>query len=1011
MADYTSILKNPSLEPGQDYRYLRQAGLDYIEALSNQYWTDYNIHDPGITILELLCYAITDLGYRTAFNIKDLLAPSPGQVADPNMQALFTARNILTVNPWTQADYRKLLIDIAGIKNAWLHCLPCPCDNMFLYANCKKSKLQYEATEHPIIIKGMYDVKVEFEDDLVLGDLNSGKVLYDFRFLTDLATGKYATATIEMRLPSYKALTADPTTKKFLLRLQQSPHMGIHVQFISGNKKDKLNIPQPDLYKGLRTPLYVTWDIIADTTAPYSPGNSLTMSHIPFTVWLNNEADGKLLKLTDLQAAIGDISEQGIIKKYVAKIALADVALHKVTSVLQSHRNLCEDFCSINAIETEDIAVCADLDVEPDADIEKILAEVYYQTDQYFSPDIRFYSLKEMLDSGTTVDAIFNGPVLNSGFIKDDQLDATQVKTTLYASDIIAILMNIPGVLAVRNLVLSPYDKNGNRQKGEQWVLQVEKDHQPRLYLKGSKFLVFKNGLPFLPDQLELQDTLNVIEGNHQRPKFAISDNDLPVPKGHYYPLNDYYPLQYSLPATYGVGYRQLPNNVPALRKAQAKQLKAYLLFFEQLLVNYLEQLRHVSNLFSIGIQEKHTYFSKLINNGLIDGINEIYTINSNTLQSLSENEPTFLDRRNRFLDHLMARFGEQFNDYALMLYSYTNNKKIADRILISDKISFIEGIPFASRNRARAYNYKDAGNICNDNNIAGLKKRIQQLLGIKQLSDYITLDEQTDAQGKITDRKWQLADDTGVVYLAGKTDYSNDTYEEALVKAREEINNMVNYLTDKNRYDIKKSKQWALVLNNAKGDTLAETPSPFSKKADAQAFMDAIIGFVNDVLLAEKILIVEHLLLRPRNRPGKAFPEGDPLLSICIPSDCKLCGDEDPYSFRFTIVLNGEKGLANAGIEFRRFAETTIRMEIPAHLGLKVCWVMAVQLSKFEKLYCAWQEALAKAQPVAADLHQKLKELLDEFSHLKSVYPKATLHDCIDGDDQNRVYLNQTII
>jgi hypothetical protein len=31
-------------------------------------------------------------------------------------------------------------------------------------------------------------------------------------------------------------------------------------------------------------------------------------------------------------------------------------------------------------------------------------------------------------------------------------------------------------------------------------------------------------------------------------------------------------------------------------RKAQAKQLKAYLLFFEQLLVNYLAQLANIKN-------------------------------------------------------------------------------------------------------------------------------------------------------------------------------------------------------------------------------------------------------------------------------------------------------------------------------------------------------------------------------------------------------------------------------
>lgn len=164
---------------------------------------------------------------------------------------------------------------------------------------------------------------------------------------------------------------------------------------------------------------------------------------------------------------------------------------------------------------------------------------------------------------------------------------------------------------------------------------------------------------------------------------------------------------------------------------------------------------------------------------------------------------------------------------------------------------------------------------------------------------------------------------------------------------------------------------------------------------------------------LAQKVFIVEHLLLRPRNKPSSAFPTGDALLPICIGPDCHLCGEEDPYSFRLTIVLNGEQsfGLANQGIAFRRYAEKAIRMEVPAHLGVKICWVSAEQLTAFEQLWCAWLSELAKPKPDANALHERHKELLALFEKLKSVYPPASLHDCVDGDDENRVYLNNTVI
>ena len=52
-----------------DYAALRAAGLRHLERLAGHLWTDFNDHDPGITILEQLCYALTDVAYRAARRI------------------------------------------------------------------------------------------------------------------------------------------------------------------------------------------------------------------------------------------------------------------------------------------------------------------------------------------------------------------------------------------------------------------------------------------------------------------------------------------------------------------------------------------------------------------------------------------------------------------------------------------------------------------------------------------------------------------------------------------------------------------------------------------------------------------------------------------------------------------------------------------------------------------------------------------------------------------------------
>ncbi|NTV83814.1 MAG: hypothetical protein HGA23_05875, partial [Bacteroidales bacterium] len=316
-----SIQKKPALAPSSDYQFLRQKGLEYIQQLGSKLWTDYNIHDPGITLLEALSYAITDLGYRTSFDIKDLLAlkveekpGSDGQFAADKRQAFFTAKNILTVNPWTTDDFRKLLINIDGIKNGWLRCRECPCEAFYLYANCAKSILQYEpATEHQIIIKGLYDVLVEFEDEEKGGNLNSGKIKYNFSFNNGGQRGK---ATIEMRLPSFAMLEAEKA-KYSAFRNPKSEIIDIEKPdcdisgspdtiVLSGNKNDCNDIPSsPDsiLDNALRSPLFASFKVIFRPDKDDPAIDSIDFEDIPLTVWFSKTEDRKALDLNDLKSA------------------------------------------------------------------------------------------------------------------------------------------------------------------------------------------------------------------------------------------------------------------------------------------------------------------------------------------------------------------------------------------------------------------------------------------------------------------------------------------------------------------------------------------------------------------------------------------------------------------------------------------------------------------------------------------------------------------------------------
>jgi len=142
MSTSITIPKELPKDSALSYEFLRAEGIKTIQELAGDSWTDHNAHDPGITILEQLCYAITDLAYRLDYDIQDLLGDN-----HTAHQELFSPATILTNSSVTWSDLRKVVIDIKGVKNAWI----------------EKVTSDNSADS---VAKGLYKVIVE-KDDLV----------------------------------------------------------------------------------------------------------------------------------------------------------------------------------------------------------------------------------------------------------------------------------------------------------------------------------------------------------------------------------------------------------------------------------------------------------------------------------------------------------------------------------------------------------------------------------------------------------------------------------------------------------------------------------------------------------------------------------------------------------------------------------------------------------------------------------------------------------------------------
>ncbi|MCC6726472.1 MAG: hypothetical protein IT258_18365 [Saprospiraceae bacterium] len=847
-----TIEKNPSLLPSEDYYFLRTKGIEYIEQMGSRLWTDYNSHDPGITMLEALCYAISELGYKAGWSVEDLLAGNAG--AD---QPFFTAKDILTCNPLTINDFRKLLVDIVGVSNAWLVCKDCACE-VQLFADCENGRLAFvppvpknleavklgddetmlrlmSGVKTPLKVSplGTYDVLLELEQHPELGDLNDRKVFYRFnqKIFPLGRLAKLESVLLEVHFPDWD----EEANKPFYTRgsnnlLNFSPFelsalTNVEITKFSRSKTENdEELTAEELRKGWFGVFYLSLEIAFGTEL-------VSIENIALRIYANDDVRQMMTPELIVEQLTKKNSDGTIIKQYFRKQREILLAIEAAKTALHEHRNLCEDWCCISQVCVEDVAVCADVELAPDADIERVLAKMLYEIEDYFNPPIKFWSLQELIDAGQPVEEIFEGPSLQHGFIKTEELEAAQLKTVLRTSDIINRLMDIPGVLAVRGLLLTKYDEDGNPVRGAadggadpkqisaRWSLVIGERCQPRLHVPLSKFLFFKNDLPFLARPDEVQDTLSQLRGEAERLKIKKGPFDLPVPIGEFRSPETYFPVQYSLPLTYGVGFDGLPSRASALRQAQAKQLKGYLLFFEQLLANFLAQLSNFGKLFSLDNTVSQTYFFKdLRDETLIKGSEALMDAaldNPSVQHGLLESQPEFLERRNRFLDHLLGRFAESFSDYALALYSFEDNIAHTQEKLIADKISFLRDYPSISHDRAKAFNYRKGGNPAN---FPGLRKRIARQLGF-------------------------------------------------------------------------------------------------------------------DAAMEEQIIFVEHILLRP-----KFF--GDALMQVCLDKDCAGCGDEDPYSFQMTIVMPGWQVPFDANLDLRRFADHTIRLETPAHILAKTCWV-----------------------------------------------------------------------
>ena len=672
--------------------------------------------------------------------------------------------------------------------------------------------------------------------------------------------------------------------------------------------------------------------------------------------------------------------------------------IKKIRQTLMANRNLCEDFNEIRKINIEEVSVCIDVELTLDSNVDEVKAEILYTLDEFIAPTLRRYSLKEMQDKGCGIEEILNGPLPRQGFIDDNDLNISHNRGELYGSDLVQLLMDIPQIVAVRRLLFTTYYDGEVVELDKSAIVRLSENRVARFSREKSKFRFFKEKIPYISTPAGVEHSLAQVRTRHQQSPIEEEDLRPELPTPEYVSLGNYTSIQHHYPRNYAVGHEGVAPQASPARKASVKQFKAYLLLFEQLLADFSGQIQHAVNLLSpLSVQRSYAHvlpedvprFAELIRD-------------AEKIASYYEDTETFQSRRNRFLDHLLARFAEQYREYSMLVETAYDKKALP--LLIGDKERLLNNFARLSFSRFQAYDstLQDAAKT-----ISGLERRLRILLGYTSDIDISVLQEQhfeiyeEHDDDAIEEFRFRIIDDSDNILLSSTRRML--TREETRLEMRTSLfmgSNPANY-----KISETKDGTWHFTLHDKGGDMVARRIQYFETIEECQDARDACVTFLRTLFPKNEIFVLEHMLLRPyfldEAIDQEAYvPENDDnyLLPTCFDDEDYECSAADAYSFRITVIMpSWPKRFQD--MNFRNFLSGFIREQTPAHIFAKICWISFEQMNEFRVVYEAWMDALAiRSNMLEPTVYlDTLEQLIRVWRKLRSVYPQVHLYDCTD--------------
>lgn len=543
MLSSKSISKKPPENPSLNFKQLRQEGIELIQTLSGDIWTDYNLHDPGVTTLEVLCYALTELGYRAdrlkdAFEAEGLVAP---ELVD---QYYFRQDEVMPSLPVTQWDFEEFIEKKHDkVLSAWFESYPL---------------LHSSGT-----VRGGYEVALMLEHDEQYGNLN--------------------TNTIQIPLEKEDALLE--------INVFDEENHRMPWENIREVKSCLWNEDDPDNFFVFEN---FNCQISLAIEAFFLRRTQSETIQAKARVTINHQKKSRSRKksINSYKKAIINKLESGEFLDAVARTLEKEHykgrLLNDIQQTLLPCRNLCEDFISFRVVNEQEVKIDVEITLDDYAPSASVMSQkIYNRLDGFLmrllrrakQPEYRLE--KNLLYASNLVEEM----------VKTEGVEAARIlNLNLFIDGIPTIPLNEEAAFECIHLQrLSYYVPKLSREKSSIRFLRSGTIEEIEEEVSSREFIP---QLFFSGRELSKENGDSKTAREKRKPE--------KLDQRFFDALRHYYSIRNDFPRSYRLSEGRLSDSAPEKLRIRVRQFKHYLAFFERVLIDYLDRLHNFNDLLSV---------------------------------------------------------------------------------------------------------------------------------------------------------------------------------------------------------------------------------------------------------------------------------------------------------------------------------------------------------------------------------------------------------------------------